>query len=312
MEKADILKIILGSFTKRGDEHLFHCPYCKHQKRKLSVNFIKNAWKCWVCDKSGLKVFQLVKRFGSLEDIKRWVAVDDTASLTETDAEIVALFNKPEKKEYKITLPSEFISLCNDNLPYTSIMPLRYLKSRGIAQEDIKKWRIGYCSHGAYENRIVIPSFDLEGDINFFEARTYVGERIKYRKPEVPKNEIIFNELMIDWSRPIYLVEGVFDAISIGDNAVPLLGSTLSRKHKLFKEIAKNNSQVYLALDEDANFKLEKIIALFRKYNIRHSVVNTTGFEDIAEMPKSEVDERIANAIVPDEYDFILNRLGAI
>ena len=38
-EKRKILTDILGSYQRKGDEHLYHCPYCNHHKKKLSVNF---------------------------------------------------------------------------------------------------------------------------------------------------------------------------------------------------------------------------------------------------------------------------------
>lgn len=42
MEKLKLIKDILGKGYASGEEHLFHCPYCKHHKRKFSVNIEKN------------------------------------------------------------------------------------------------------------------------------------------------------------------------------------------------------------------------------------------------------------------------------
>ena len=41
--------------------------------------------------------------------------------------------------------------------------------------------------------------------------------------PEAQKEIIIFNEHLIDWNEPIYIVEGAFDSIFI-PNSIPMLG----------------------------------------------------------------------------------------
>ena len=310
LEKVKILKSILGDYYKSSDEHLFHCPFCKHHKNKLSVNVEKNVWKCWVCDASGKKVFQLVKKFGDYEHIREWLKYDKTTELTKTDVELANLFNKDTKGPAPtISLPNDFASLCNPNKSESSYRPLNYLKSRDISDDLIKKWRVGYCQNGTYEKRIIIPSFNLNGDINFFVSRTFTGDKFKYKNPKVKRTEIIFNELYIDWSKPIYLVEGVFDAMKFKSNSIPLLGSTLSKRHRLFKKIVENNCKVYIGLDQDANRKQNKIINLLSKYGIECYVINTTGFEDIAEMPDVDLTSRIINSSKTSDLDCILDKL---
>ena len=46
--KLRIIKDFLGSYYKSKDEFLFHCPKCKHHNKKLSLNFDKNVFKCWI------------------------------------------------------------------------------------------------------------------------------------------------------------------------------------------------------------------------------------------------------------------------
>ena len=47
--------------------------------------------------------------------------------------------------------------------------------------------------------------------------------------PEAQKEIIVFNESIIDWEKPIYVVEGAFDSIFL-DNAIPMLGKFMSQK----------------------------------------------------------------------------------
>ena len=69
-KEQKILKKILGEYYESNNEMLFSCPFCNHHKKKMSINFDKNAWKCWVCDSSGRSVDFLVKKFGSATDLK--------------------------------------------------------------------------------------------------------------------------------------------------------------------------------------------------------------------------------------------------
>lgn len=56
---------------------------------------------------------------------------------------------------------------------------------------------------------------------------------------------------MINWNKPVILCEGSFDAITIGDNAVPLFGKNLSTR-LLEKLLESNMDKIYVCLDKDA------------------------------------------------------------
>ena len=126
---------------------------------------------------------------------------------------------------------------------------------------------------------------------------------LKYKNPKVSKNDIVFNELLLDFREPLFIVEGVFDSIVMGKNSVPILGSTVRESSYLFQKIVENNTSIYIALDEDAKNKEQKIIKLFLSYGIDVMKVDTSGYEDIATMPKQEIKNRIENA------DYIDNSL---
>jgi len=295
-KKLKILKDIFGDCNHSSNEALFTCPFCNHHKKKLSINVKKNAWKCWVCDSSGKKVFSLIRRFGDQDQLNQWIKLDKTIKIDDFDQQILELFANKKKKKISLELPNDYLFLGRKNLPSNSYAPLKYLKERGITREQINKYKIGYCAHGEYENRIIIPSFDEEGDCNYFIARSYYSESYKYKNPPIAKTQMIFNELLIDFKKPVTIVEGAFDALRAGYNSVPLLGSTLSKKSLLRKRIVENNSEVFLALDADAKKKQGRIVENLLKDNIRVSVVNTSGYEDIAEMPQSVYDDRKKNA----------------
>lgn len=309
-KKLKILKDILGDCSVSSNEALFSCPFCNHHKKKLSINISKNAWKCWVCDTSGKKVFSLIRRFGEQSQLNQWIKLDKTIRIDDFDQQILDLFTNKKKKKICIDLPSDYLFLGRGDLPHGSYAALKYLRDRGVTKEQINKYKIGYCGHGEYENRIIIPSFDEDGDCNYFIARSYYSDSYKYKNPPIAKSQMVFNELLIDFKKPVTIVEGVFDALRAGYNAIPVLGSTLGKKSLLRKRIVENNSEVYLALDSDAKKKQARIIENLLKDNIRVSVIDTSGYEDIAEMPQAVYDKRkISAEKVSSDFFLITQKL---
>jgi transcription elongation factor Elf1 len=308
-EKLQILRDVLGRSKKSNDEHLFRCPYCDHSKYKFSVNINKNVYKCWICDTRGRNLKRVVRRFGTFKQRQAWNQLTDEVDLTSFDS-IFEATTEP-KIEQKVDLPKEFISLANSNLPITAKPAMKYLRERNVTKSDILKWKIGYCSSGEYENRIIFPSFNKEGFANYFVARTYIDHWKRYINPPV-SNNVLFNELYIDWNNDLCIVEGVFDAIVAG-NAIPLLGSSLRDSSKLLQEIIRHDTPIYLAMDPDAKEKEQKIAKLLMQYDIELYKIDISGFDDVGEMTRQQFCNRKENAafITPDNY-LLYEALNAI
>jgi DNA primase len=235
-----------GKRTARGNM-AYTCPYCNHHKPKLEVNFTENKeghnpWHCWVCNKKGKSLYILLKQAGASKD-----KLDEVNSLCKSN------YNKvyTEKVVNTLKLPKEYIPLFPDDKTITWKQAYYYLKSRGITDDDILKYNIGYCEYGLYANMIIIPTYDADGRLNYFTARSFdKNAYIKYRNPQVSR-DIIPNEHMINWKVPIVICEGLFDAIAIKRNAIPLLGKNI--QSELMKKIVSSFVQkVYIALDKDA------------------------------------------------------------
>jgi len=235
-----------GKSTSRGNQS-HHCPFCKHHKPKLEINFEEGSshyekWHCWACDKKGKKIQQLFKAVGASPE-----------RMMELKA-IVKLFivYKNQEEVEKLSLPKEFKPLVN--IQQSDILgrhALTYIKSRGVTEEDILKYNIGYCTSGNYGKMVIIPSYDEDGTLNYFTGRSFEKEsKVKYRNPSVSRDIIPF-ELFINWDLPFILCEGPFDAIAIKRNAIPLLGKNI--QSKLMRKIVKSSvDKIYIALDKDA------------------------------------------------------------
>jgi len=307
-KKHKILCDVLGYSHTNGPESLFKCPVCEHHKLKLSVNIRKNVFKCWVCDYRGRNIRRLVRRFGTFVHLQRWEELTGRHDI-ERFAE---LFDDSPRLDPQpaLDLPEEFISLTGV-IPATGVYAHKYLHSRGITKADILKWKIGYCFGGEYRNRIIIPSFNDDGDVSYFMARSYNGDSYKYKNPRVSK-DIVFNELYIDWNEDLTIVEGVFDAITAG-NSVPILGSSLRRGSELIRKIVYNDTPVYVALDPDVQEKENKIIQTLLKYDVELYKIDVGDYEDVGSMPREVFLERKQKARFIDRDNYLLmNLLSAV
>jgi DNA primase len=236
-----------GKSTSKGNRAYF-CPECKHHKLKLEVNLDETSshfqsYNCWTCGFKGKKLITLFKKIE--------VGSDKFNQLKLLIKSVPKNFEKKIVETKKITLPKEFISLINPPSSLTAKHALHYLKTRNITQEDIIKYNIGYCEFGNYSNMIIIPSYNSEGNLNYFIARNFnKNSTLKYKNPDISR-DIIGLELFINWNTPITLCEGMFDAIAIKRNAIPLLGKTI--QNSLMKKIINSSVQkIYIALDKDA------------------------------------------------------------
>ena len=293
---------ILGKGSKRArDNYAFYCPFCNHRKPKLEINMAtneegKNFWECWVCQTRGQSIRSLLKQLKTPR---------------EKAAEILKYLPKGSFIEYKglsiVELPKEYQPLYSAST--TSVianMVRKYLYERGLTDNDFIKYGIGYATTGEYGGRVIIPSFSESNSLNFFVARTYDGNYFKYKNPEASK-DIIFFENLINWNQPIILCEGVFDAIAIRRNAIPILGKSIS--NSLYKKIITSKvKDIYVALDTDARDQALNISEKFLNQGKRVFLIDLPD-KDPSEMGFKAFTEHIQTAEELDLSGIMLHKL---
>lgn len=308
-QKLAFLKRLLGDykFSHNTKEAEFFCCFCDHHKKKLSVNVETDSWRCWICEKVGKNLSYLIKEVGTQQDLDTYIKQYKAANVKVTSTE-------SKNEVFKLAFPEGFYPLIIYKDSLVGKKAYTYLtKVRRISEEDILFYKIGICLHGQYKDRIIFPSFDINGELNFFTARSI--EDGSYYVPQVPKgykNSIIINELYIDWKKPIVIVEGFIDALKTSGNAVPLFGSSFGKYSKLFEKIVKNQTTVFLALDADAQEKSKKIADMLMRYNVPVYSVDVFPFKDVGEMDKKDFTERLNLAKKEDKESLFRERLRAI
>ena len=242
-----------GVKLKKQDEYMYWSPFVTHHKRKLQINTQTGKWHCWVSNVGGRNFFQLLKKVSATKE--------QFDELVELVGENKFYKVKEEDKKNIVKLPDDFKPLWNGNDGIVKRHALTYLYKRGITDEDIIKYNIGYCDSGLYSNRIIVPSYDSNGRLNFFVGRDFYSSKMKYKNSPTSKDIIGF-DIFINWDEPIILCEGVFDAMAFKRNAIPLFGKTVPKS--LQKKIIEFGVKtLYLALDNDAMSDTIKITDMF-------------------------------------------------
>ena len=236
-----------------------NCPHCQEReglaypdgKFNLEINTARRGFHCWKCDdpKYSGSLGRLIREFGTSIDY----------DLYKSYASIYAdyTFEEDYEKEYvAVKLPEEMILFSEmDATNSEHFEAYNYMiNDRMISRDIILKFRLGFCTTGKYTKRIIIPSYDKNGEVNYFVARNYdiVNKKKKpYDNPKSDKDKIIFNEGLINWDSTVYLVEGAFEMLSFPVNIIPMLGKTISTT--LFFKLKELKPNVVVLLDPDAH-----------------------------------------------------------
>jgi DNA primase len=257
---VELLEEVLGDhglhYPNRG-QISFNCPVCDDDRNKhnLEVNYIDNVYKCWSCgDSEGTHgpLGRIFDKYGNKKHKKLYNVLKP---------ETVVKRERPKKT---LKLPDSF-TLFKDSSPVYPVrrQAMNYLKSRGITDEMIERYGIGFCDKGDHSGRIVVPSYNKNGELNYYIARSWNPmSKAKYKNPEAEKDKIIFWENLIDWNKDIFLVEGAFDGLFL-ENSIPMLGKHMSEL--LFETLyMKAKGNITICLDSDA---WENAVKLYHELN---------------------------------------------
>jgi DNA primase len=181
------------------------------------------SYRCWLTDRMG----SLVKLVSSLDGID-WDEAEEricgVASLRALELKVHEFFGHIEEKtvipepvkQAIIDLPPSCHLI--DRLDASHFMKVKaqqYLEKRKISTNGMY-----VCIAGDYKNRIVIPYYNAEGSLIYYNARL-IGDKenaIRYMKcptTVVDQKEILY---MTEWPKrrtKIYIMEGEFDAITM-------------------------------------------------------------------------------------------------
>lgn len=233
----------------RGEEILLNSVFCEDRKRHMWCNpsggktgCKSGVYHCWKSDKSGSLVglVMLVDKC-SYDEAVEILGAPSEGSLEDLERRVREIFEKkphdnpPEEVAPNLQMPESCYLL--DELPSyneTSRSALEYLKSR-----DIDPSGLFVCTRGRYRNRIVIPYYDRDGSLFYYNGR-YIGDpgsNLRYLGPPkelgIGKGDVMFVPHWPADGEKIYITEGEFDALALrraGFNSAALGGKNMSQR----------------------------------------------------------------------------------
>lgn len=266
-----------GYYSPEVEQYQFNCCRCAEDndgipdgKHNLEIllsakrGLKYHCWKC--CDTDGTqgRIDRLIKKYGNATLYRQYK--EELQNVISSKLYDLHLFGDGDSSaidETFVKLPKSFKKIELDKLPNNKLK--KYVLSRGFTQEIIDKYNIGYTEWDdpdwTMRSKIIVPSYDSYGDLNYFVGRDYSGKsKIKYKNCDADKKDIIFQESLIDWDSNVYLVEGALDCLFI-PGAISMLGKSLSRDSLLYKTlIKKSNGKIVICLDGDTTIDETKRI----------------------------------------------------
>ena len=328
----DILASFLGESKQGGYsqgcvQYQWNCPSCAEEKGgidgkyNLETSFSIGKFHCWSCDAKG-SLSYLIGRYGGKEKLAQYLK--EIESIRESKmydlSSFADFFGKNIDSDGQIiTLPKTFTKIDINTLRNKKLK--EYLEKRGITQDIIDKYNIGYTQWDNEEkslrNRIIVPSYDETGFLNYWVGRDFSGyeKAIKYKNCKADKKEIIFKESHINFDADIVLVEGIIDSIYL-PNATPLMGKVLLKDSALYHKLYKNaNAHIIICLDGDTTIEeTKKIYNLLNVGRLRNKIkyisLKESKYKDFGEIYECEGRKGIINILREskkfDEIDLLI------
>lgn len=249
--------IHLGRISATGFESV-KCPVCNDYKDRAGFNFSNDVigYNCFNCGISAIMESHVSSNFKNLllsfgimkSDIEQITAqsfLNHTPTLKRNNEYHHNISPLPS---VKIPFDAELVSDQNSELAKKAYS---YLISRGLHTIDFPF----IVSNEKYPNRIIIPYLHNDRCV-YYQARALDSSiKPRYKNPMVERSRIIFNynEIKRNTNRPLFVTEGAFDALSIGNEAIAISGGKLSKwalyelkqvRRKIIFVLDKNNPDI--------------------------------------------------------------------
>lgn len=205
------------------------CPFCDDHSNHFGFNIEKGTTHCWRC--TGGSAYKAVSLAAGIpvntarDLIKKYTtsSVDGYAIRT----------NRPTAGGKEITLPGG---------PLQEVHR-KYLEKRGFDPDELV-FHHGITGTGFadrwqgidFRYRIIIPVYDINGNLCTFQGRDYTGKQeLRYKccpvdMAVVHHKHLLYGAELARNRKRIVVVEGVFDQWRMGPGSVATFGTSLTRE----------------------------------------------------------------------------------
>jgi hypothetical protein len=235
-------KVIRSRNKENQTEYRINCPECGNKKHKMYLNPDKGTYNCFVCGAGrGKRLHQLLGKFKSTPP---------------------AVAKAPEPMPRSVEPPGYMIRVDQLPLDHVAIEYLTKTRSRPFRPSELSRdFNVHYCNDGksfpcggaryTTSNSLIFPVY-MSGTLIGWQSRLLYdpksltdsqcgalgyttdedGEWLRppkyYTNPGLKKGEILYNYDAARKHRHVVVVEGVFDAFSVGTSSVAIFGKNIS------------------------------------------------------------------------------------
>jgi len=229
LDTANISDVVSEFVTlkKRGVNQLGLCPFHNEKTPSFTVSPAKGIFKCFGCGKGGNSVnFIMELEQLSYPDALRWLAKKYHIELEEKEETQEEKMLKDERESMMIVsaFAQKYFSryLLNENEGRK--VGLSYLRERGIRDDIISKFELGFCPDGK-------------------DLFTQAAQREGYKMEFLEKTGLTIKR--DDWIRDRFGGRVIFPVHNVAGRVIAFGGRTLTNDKKVAKYLNSPESEIY-------------------------------------------------------------------
>lgn len=275
LDTAEIADVV-GDFVtlkRRGTSLIGLCPFHNEKTPSFNVSQAKGIYKCFGCGKGGSSVnFIMEHEHLSYADALRWLANKYNIQIREKEENPEDIRERNDRESQLIV--SEFAQkFFNDQLWETNsgrLIGLSYLRQRGMRDDIIKKFGIGYCP---------------EGKDTMTSAALQEGFKMEY----LEKTGLTIKRE--DWIRDRFSGRMMFPIHGISGRVIGFGGRTLSQDKTIAKYLNSPESDIY-----------HKSKVLYGIFQAKRSIIQedkcylVEGYTDVTSLHQSGIENVVASS----------------
>lgn len=308
----DVVEKYIGKceHVEQDNQHMYYCPNCNWKNPRLSINYNEDKFKCWKCGFSSKSILWLLKflnaektdfiavskALGKFKEYQKHSS-EKTSLKTELDDLEESLNSKNPKVKNKkaFNFPYEDCEIYKVDPIFRGGILQELREERELTDEEIFLYKIMYDIN---DDAIILPSFGKDMRFNYYVKRYMSNGFYSYDK-DTKKTNIVFNEGITNFKDEVILTEGVFDAYTVGYNAIPVLG-TLVYDKVITALLKAHTPKVTVAFDEDARESaMKQCKKLFDVgLNTHYVDMQSVGYKDLSEAGKEITKEILKNRTI--------------
>lgn len=259
----------LGAFDyKHGWMRLPVCPYCG-KEHKMGVNLSMFRCNCFRCGEhpTPSQLIMDIEHLDTYTELLKFLDNGDFTDYTFKEEAVELAEKKP------VFLPEGF-TLLSFGTSQLAKSIRGYMVNRHFSIQELCKQGVGYCTKGNLFGYVIIPYFS-KGELQYYNARRVIGNGPRYNNPNkditgLGKEFIIYNQDALSMYKTIYICEGAFNALTMGQKGIATMGKAISR-YQLNMLIKSPVERFIILLDPDAKeqaIKLALALVNFKRVKV--------------------------------------------